>query len=59
LVTFIACEFVTAAGITEILGYHPAVAGSLREPPRRHFRSLRLLLPCGNAASDCKDEFPD
>jgi hypothetical protein len=35
LVTFIACEFVTAARITEILGCHPASFRRIQETEAR------------------------
>jgi hypothetical protein len=64
LVTFIACEFVTAARITEILGCHPArFRRSLRKPKRAASPKNLALLPCGigyrGHAFDCMSGFPD
>jgi hypothetical protein len=63
LVTFIACEFVTAARIAEILGCHPARFRRIHKTEARGpgeesgFAALRHWL--SHHASDCMSGFPD
>src|SRR4051794_20731059 len=47
LVTFIACEFVTAAKIAEILGCHPALFRRIQKPKRGGSAKNPALLLCG------------
>jgi hypothetical protein len=57
LVTFIACQIVTGAGLTEILGTHPARFWTAKMPAAR---SQASMLPCGIVAgSVCAGLFPD
>jgi hypothetical protein len=63
LVTFIACEFVTAARIAEILGCHPARFRRIQKTEARERGKDPALLLCGIGfsprAADCMSGFPD
>jgi hypothetical protein len=62
LVTFIVCQFVTAAGITEILGCDPAGFRRSSENPRmkRSKSGFAALRHSFSARSfDCAAGFPD